>query len=99
MQRIILYGFLCLTVLLSGLSLYKPEIVESVLQRTSSTQGHYERSYDGIMYTLKKPLGHGIGNAGPASTRFQEDRIGWLPENWYLQISLELGILELSYFY
>jgi hypothetical protein len=73
----------------------KPAIISDIIVRTSSTQGHYERTWDGIVYSLKNPLGYGIGNAGPASSRFNADNIGWIPENWYLQIALELGFFGL----
>ncbi len=39
-----------------------------------------------------RPLGHGLGSAGPAS--FRADR-PVIPENWYLQIAYEIGILGL----
>lgn len=73
--------------------------ITNILIKPSSTQGHFERSMDGIIYSLKQPLGHGIGRAGPASTYTDDvQKIGWIPESWYLQISLELGILGLLLF-
>jgi hypothetical protein len=78
-----------------SIAIIKPAIVSDIILRASSTQGHYERTWDGILYSFKNPLGYGIGNAGPASSRFNADKIGWIPENWYLQISLELGLLGL----
>ncbi len=86
-------GILGIIVLLGiGIAAIKFEAVSQLFLRASSNQGHLERSTDGILYTLQNPFGHGIGNAGPASARFNADNIGWLPESWYLQISLELGI-------
>ena len=48
---------------------------------------------DGIKFSLENPLGLGLGNAGPASNHFAKDYLGFIPESWYLQVSLELGIL------
>lgn len=96
--RIIAMGGVIVLVLLAGLAAFKWESIIQLVTRASSTQGHYERTIDGIIYTFQNPLGYGIGNAGPASARFNEDKTGWLPESWYLQISLEMGILGLLLF-
>jgi hypothetical protein len=95
--------------------------------RSISNQHHFERTRDGITMMLNKPLGHGLGSAGPASNRtsdacvyFEEGSdFSWakdrndlcifvgnmqvqpqdktckcpvLPENWYVQIGIELGV-------
>ncbi len=41
---------------------------------------------------LKNPFGHGLGSAGPAS--FKADK-PFIPENWFLQIAYEIGVLGL----
>jgi hypothetical protein len=111
--------------------------------RSISNQHHFERTRDGITMMLNKPLGHGLGSAGPASNRtsdaciyFEEGSdFSWasdrqdlcifvgnmqvqpplpsgrlrsasqplleekeckcpvLPENWYVQVGIELGIV------
>ncbi len=70
-----------------------PDYFHEVVFRPSSTQGHSERMADGIKFSLENPLGLGLGNAGPASNHFAENYLGFVPESWYLQVSLELGIL------
>lgn len=94
------FSVIAVSFLLVGIvvNLLKPDFIHQVIIRASSSQGHYERSLDGVLYSLQNPWGHGIGNAGPASARFNEDRIGWIPENWYLQISLEMGLIGLGIF-
>lgn len=56
---------------------------------------------------LQKPFGYGLGSAGPASQihgstgdmlEFQEASADFLPENWYLQILIEQGIVGLFLF-
>ncbi len=96
--QIVGIGLAVIAIVLVGISFSKPQWIGDVLLRASSTQGHFERSWDGLIYTLQQPLGYGLGNAGPASARFNEDLIGWLPENWYLQVSLELGVAGLILF-
>ncbi len=41
---------------------------------------------------VKQPFGHGLGSAGPASFKAQTPVI---PENWYLQIAYETGVIGL----
>lgn len=41
---------------------------------------------------ISRPFGHGLGSAGPASFRTTNPVI---PENWYLQIAYEIGIVGL----
>jgi len=72
---------------------FAPTYFHNTLFRPSSTQGHYERSFDGLKFSWENPLGLGLGNAGPASNHFAKDYLGFVPESWYLQVSLELGIL------
>ncbi len=70
--------------------------VWSVFVRSGSSQGHWTRSIEGMKGIMEKPvLGHGIGEAGPASTRIGSGE-GWIPENWYLQIGLEYGLIGLA---
>lgn len=53
---------------------------------------------------LEKPFGYGLGSAGPASQIqgggiwFSESPTDFLPENWYLQILIEQGIIGLALF-
>ena len=100
----------------------------NIILRIASSSDHLERPFIAIATILEKPLGWGMGLAGPASNRVSDacvylprgadaswaaDRpnlcvfVGnaqiqpvdracecpFLPENWYLQIGVELGIL------
>lgn len=69
-----------------------------VLLRPSSTQGHWERTADGIYYLQQNPFGLGLGDAGPASNHFATDYLGFIPENWFLQVGLESGFIGLVLF-
>jgi hypothetical protein len=72
-----------------------PNFFEKIIARNSSTQGHWERSTDGIKFLFENPWGLGLGDAGPASNRFAVEHLGFIPENWHLQIALETGFLGL----
>lgn len=47
---------------------------------------------NGISTATNKPLGYGIGSAGPASFYSQTPQI---TENWYLQLAIEIGVFGL----
>ncbi|MCT4592249.1 MAG: hypothetical protein N4A36_02605 [Candidatus Gracilibacteria bacterium] len=80
------------------MSKFAGEFFWQFILRPSSTQGHYERSRDGVMYMMKYPWGLGLGDAGPASSHFSENGPGFIPESWYLQVGLEGGFLGLLLF-
>jgi O-antigen ligase len=60
-----------------------------------STFDHLEAMKDGLFLILSQPMGWGLGVSGPAS-KFS-DKV-FIPENWYLQIGTELGILGVLFF-
>lgn len=60
-----------------------------------STQAHQSAFTESIKLAIQNPLGIGVGAAGPASKATVNVII---PENWYLQIVLELGIAGLVIF-
>ncbi|MDD4319239.1 MAG: O-antigen ligase family protein [Candidatus Peribacteraceae bacterium] len=105
----------------------------SVFFRLSSSRGHLVRPLEGIGKMIERPLGWGLGAAGPASNRVSETcvflrpqddpswakaqpqlcvflgstqvqptdhacRCPFLPENWYIQIGVELGVLGFALF-
>lgn len=59
-------------------------------------EGSDQQRIDSIANTaseiVARPLGHGLGSAGPASFRADKPVI---PENWFLQIAYEIGIIGL----
>ena len=57
-----------------------------------SDQGRLESVSRIADQIVQRPFGHGLGSAGPASFRSANPII---PENWYLQIAYEIGILGL----
>ncbi len=63
--------------------------------RPGSTQKHWESWQLGITEIAKHPFGQGLGSSGPASFNFEHPII---PENWYLQVGVELGIIGLLLF-
>ncbi len=96
--KIILGALFSPFIVVGIISIFYPPFFNQFLVRISSTQGHYERSLDGIRFILENPWGLGLGDAGPASSRFAEQFSGFLPESWYLQIALETGILGIFLF-
>jgi O-antigen ligase len=57
-----------------------------------SDAGRIEAFTQTTQEIIEKPFGHGLGSAGPAS--FQAER-SVIPENWYLQIAYEIGVIGL----
>ncbi len=86
--------------LLAGISVFvfAPEFIHDVIIRGSSTQGHFERSRDGIEHIMMHPWGTGLGDSGPASARFYENNVGFIPESWYLQVGIDTGFPGLILF-
>ncbi len=80
------------------ISKLKGEWFWQVLLRPSSTQGHWERTADGVYYLKENPLGLGLGDAGPASNHFAPDNLGFIPENAFLQVGLESGYIGMAIF-
>ncbi|PZM86404.1 MAG: hypothetical protein DLD55_05760 [candidate division SR1 bacterium] len=58
----------------------------SVLKRESSL-AHLAAKRGGIMQVIEQPLGYGLGSSGPAVHHSGN----LLPENYYLQLMLDLG--------
>lgn len=89
------------TLILIGLAIYL--VVRNVLsykfinvffEHQGSTPERIESLRQAFEIILKNPFGLGIGKAGLVSFRFpQVDTV--IPESWYLQMALELGILGL----
>ncbi|PIQ77592.1 hypothetical protein COV82_03760, partial [Candidatus Peregrinibacteria bacterium CG11_big_fil_rev_8_21_14_0_20_46_8] len=69
--------------------------LRSVFIRDLSTSIHAQYFKEGIERLREHPLGIGVGRVGPATARFGEPV---LTENWYLQISGEMGIPGLALF-
>ena len=57
-----------------------------------SDQGRLESIAKTASEVMDRPFGHGLGSAGPASFRSENPII---PENWFLQIAYEVGIVGL----
>ncbi len=60
-----------------------------------SDAGRKSSQENAISFVRARPLGHGLGSAGPAS---QHAGAGLVTENWYLQIAVELGVVGLVMF-
>ena len=58
----------------------------SVLKRESSL-AHLAAKWGGVMQVIEHPLGYGLGSSGPAVHHSGN----LLPENYYLQLMLDLG--------
>lgn len=83
---------------LSGTFFFQNVVLHDVegKQQTSNTLrlDAYRRSLQGI---ADNPLGYGVGSAGPVSFK-NESKGAMIPENYYLQIALEVGIIGLVVF-
>ncbi|MCX6823746.1 MAG: hypothetical protein NT085_01340 [candidate division SR1 bacterium] len=55
----------------------------------ASTLGHIQAKFGSIQYVIKKPSGYGLGTSGPAVN--YNGTI--LPENYYIQLMLDIGTL------
>lgn len=60
-----------------------------------SSEKHWQASYDGARDALDKPLGQGVGTAGPASYYGDKPKIA---ENYFVQIAQEVGLPGLALF-
>lgn len=63
--------------------------------RPESSLGHLNAWMIGIREIVAHPFGLGLGTAGPASYHFGSPII---PENWYLQIGVEMGLIGMLLF-
>jgi hypothetical protein len=64
-------------------------------KQRGSDYEHLQSLTQGVNYTLDRPLGHGLGTAGPAVFH---SGTGVIIENYYLQLSYETGIIGLVTF-
>ena len=96
LKKVLLIGTITALILIPCILYFSPttaSYLNSVFVRENSSQGHWERSRDGVIRMLAKPFfGEGIGEAGPASPRVDVQGFGFLPENWYLQLGVEYGL-------
>lgn len=96
LRKVLITGVIVVAILLPSVLYFSPttaSYLNSIFVRENSSQGHYERSRDGVIRMLAKPIfGEGIGEAGPASPRVDVQGRGFLPENWYLQLGVEYGL-------
>jgi hypothetical protein len=90
MKKLILYGFLPGLVLLAGFT-YRAK--DDIINRSFSNLGHIKHTLTAIQKVSQKPvIGRWPGIAWPAS-HHRKDIQNYNPENQYLQIRLEYGII------
>ena len=103
LKRNLLYIGLALIILLAGVfvlernNTHVQNIVfhtqkNSIIKATSD-QGHSSSIIKGVKDIAKDPLGKGPGTSGPASV--YNKKISRIPENYYIQIGQELGVIGL----
>jgi len=69
------------------------------ITKPESTSEHFSALFLGLETIKNHPFGLGLGTAGPASYRFENDNSpAIITENWYLQISVEMGIMAMILF-
>jgi hypothetical protein len=93
----------CVAFLIGAFSLRNQYVVQNVIfhsdestKQTGSTTLHAQQIKKGLHGIVDRPLGHGPGTAGLVSTKNADG--GLLPENYYIQIGYELGIVGLLLF-
>lgn len=90
MKKLILYGFLPWLVLLAGFT-YRAK--DDIINRSFSNLGHIKHTLTAIQKVSQKPIiGRWPGIAWPAS-HHRKDIQNYNPENQYLQIRLEYGVI------
>jgi hypothetical protein len=66
----------------------------SQVQHYVAMQGGWQEfSHRASDDTIKLIFGGGLGSAGPIVLKYQD---GFIPESWYIQLALELGVLGLA---
>lgn len=75
-----------------------PSLREQVLVRQGSSEGHVARGVEAMKLIAENPLGYGIGSAGPAANWMTGVYSRVIPESWYLQIGVEMGVLGMGLF-
>lgn len=93
-RRRIAIGILILMVA-AGLYSYAQMNGSLLRHSAASDPAHLQAVRSGVTEVVKYPLGRGLGSAGPASFHSAS---GDIPENYYLQIAIETGILGLVLF-
>lgn len=98
------YRIPLLTILLLGIGLAVtlvvsiPGLYEQIVIRQASSTGHYKEAINAFGLIIAHPLGYGIGNAGPATHLLSDSTSLGIPESWYLQTAIELGLIGLVLF-
>jgi O-antigen ligase len=76
--------------------IFLPEISHKIVNRAASSSEHINLSKQGLEILTQNPFGKGLGSAGAASKYESEEgklAVGFVPENWYLQIGIETGFI------
>jgi len=93
-KKLILYGFLPWLIFLLGFT-YRAK--DDIINRSFSNLGHIKHTLTAIQKVSQKPIiGRGPGIAGPAS-HHRKDIQNYNPENQYLQIRLEYGLIGFAW--
>ncbi len=72
---------------------------QNSILKPESTSQHFELMQNAIRIIKENSFGIGLGMAGPASYRFEnENNKAIITENWYLQLAVELGIIGMILF-
>jgi len=96
---IITSAFVFLFIGIGAIYVSSPNTFNQIFLRASSSSGHFDRTVSAFYESLEYPWGEGLGKAGPASCYFPDEFGGCLiPENWYLQVALEMGYLGMLIF-
>lgn len=92
-RRIALYSFLPVLLVFAGVTYVGRD---QIIHRQFSNTGHFKLVINALTKVGERPIrGQGAGFAGPAS-HFEGSTQAYNPENQYLQIWLEYGILGLA---
>jgi O-antigen ligase len=96
-----------LLAILSGLFYLRYEgTIDRIILRSGSSQGHFDRAMTGLERFQERPMGQGLGTAGPAyryvvnladtpiyGSEVKNTEDYYIPESWYIQQLVEGGVI------
>jgi hypothetical protein len=99
-QLAVLIAFLALMSIPAVVSTGLAQRVTGAVNRTdTSSLAHVSAFWDGVHTIEHQPLGHGLGTSAGTGQRFQTEGSSIVvPENDYLQVGIELGVIGAALF-
>ncbi|KKU80475.1 MAG: hypothetical protein UY05_C0006G0009 [Candidatus Peregrinibacteria bacterium GW2011_GWA2_47_7] len=96
-RRAMLMVVMVSMVIMAVAALTIPSVRHAII-RPGSTSGHFQNAYIATERMWKHPFGEGLATVGPASSYFHKPGEAFHPENWYLQVGIEMGWIGMALF-